>query len=289
MGPLPGFKDEPRALLSFILRVLDGKHRHMVRQHLEHFLNYDFQIRTPEIEALIKRLNDDPSLLRYAIDGMIEAMREMADMWIDSGKSQTDRDVDTPADRNVEDVLPRRVYSLFQMIDRILLRSYPRYTEMRRDGSLEIKNTFPQFDANSLNGPWEAPDALKAHGAKWAAFYFSRLLDSRYSRHISRCDHCKQYFALERARLRTVKTGVSCTACGGKAAVKRTVISRTRRFDTAAKAWVEWESRRKSPVEPESVAEQVNKAHGTAFGRRWVSQNLAEIQKRAEALRNAES
>ena len=98
MGPLPAFKDEPRALLSFILRVLDGKHRHMVRQHLEHFLNYDFQIRTPEIEALIKRLNDDPSLLRYAIDGMIEAMREMADMWIDSGRSQTDRDVDTPAD-----------------------------------------------------------------------------------------------------------------------------------------------------------------------------------------------
>ncbi len=54
-------------------------------------------------------------------------------------------------------------------------------------------------------------------------------------------------------------------------------------LDTGARKWVEWESRHKGSVPPEWIAEQVNKAHGTAFGRRWVSQNLKEIQKRSGA------
>lgn len=258
----------------------------MIQQHLADFLQYDFQIRTPETELLIERLNGDPSLLRYAIDGMISAMRKMADMWIDSGKSRTDSDVDTPAERNVEDVLPGREVSLALLIYRSLLRDHPVYMEMRRDGSHAIKEIYPRFDPQSH---WKLEDALNAHGAKWAAFYFSRLLDSPFSHHISRCDRCKAYFAYQRARLRTVKHGVFCPACEGKGSMKRTEISRTKRFDTAAKEWIKWESRRKSPVAPEWVAEQVNKAHGTAFGRRWVSQNLTEIQKRVEALRNAKS
>jgi hypothetical protein len=220
---------------------------------------------------------------------MIAAMREMADMWINSGKSRTNKDVDTPEDRNVEDVLPGRCYSLFHLIDRALLRSYPRYTEMRRDGSLQVKDTFPKFDLETLPWPGSLKDALKAHGAKWAAFYFSELLNSPFSRHLSRCDNCKSYFVYQRARLRTVTHGVFCPACEGKASVKRTEISRSKRLDTAAKAWLEWESGRKRPVPPEWVADRVNKAHGTAFGRRWVSQNLIEIQKRVEALRNAKS
>jgi hypothetical protein len=286
-GLIPGFRDEPRALLSFILRVLDGKYRNMVRQHLEYFLRFDIQVKTPEINALLRRLNNNPALLNFAADGMIEAMREMADMWIESGKSRTDPDVDTPVDRNVEDVLPGRPSSLFQMIDSFLLRSYPRYTEMRRDGSLQIKDTFPKFDTYALSGPGILTDVLKAHGAKWAAFHFSRLLDSPNSRYISRCDHCKRYFAYQRARLRTVTHGVCCPPCEGKGSVKRTVISRARRLDTAARAWIELEARHKGLVRPERVADQVNKAHGTQFGRRWVNQNLKEIQERVEALRNA--
>ena len=214
-------------------------------------------------------------------------MREMADMWIDSGKSTTDRDVDTPADRNVEDVLPGRDYSLFRRIDRSLLRNYPRYTEMRRDGSLQIQDAYPKFEVDRLSGFWGLDEVMKAHGAKWAAFYFSRLLNSPDSRSISRCDHCNSYFANQRARLRTVTHGVFCSACDGKASVKRTIISRTKRLTTAAKAWIESESKRTGPVPPEWIAEQVNKAHGTAFGRRWVSQNLIKIQERVEALRNA--
>jgi hypothetical protein len=69
--------------------------------------------------------------------------------------------------------------------------------------------------------------------------------------------------------------------------VKRTEGSRNRRLDTAAKERIEWESRRKGPAPPEWIAEQVNKRHGTAFGRRWVSQNLEKILERVEALHNA--
>jgi hypothetical protein len=280
---LPGLRSAPRALLSFILRVLDGKHRKMVRHHLEYFLFFDCQIHTSECEDLLGRLSNNSQLLNFAADGMIEAMREMAEMWIDSGKSGTDRKVDTPRDRNVEDVLPRRDSSLFQMIDRSLLRSYPRYTEMRRDGSLQIKDTFPKFDPDALNGPWGLKDTLEAHGAKFAAFYFSRFLNSPYSRHISRCDHCKRYFAYQRARLRTITQGVSCPACYEKASVKRTVNSRKRRLDTAAKACIEYETTPHRLGQREWIAEQVNKSHGTAFGRRWVSQHWKEIQERVEA------
>lgn len=286
-GLPPGFRREPRSLLSFILRVLDGKHRQMVRQHLEHFLRFNFQWSTPEVDQFQRRLHEDPALMGYAADSMIATMREMADMWIDSGKSRTDRDVDTPADRNVEDVLPGRDYSLFQRIDRSLLRSYPRYTEMRRDGSLQIKDAYPHFDVDRLDGFWGLDEVMKAHGAKWAAFYFSRLLNSPDSRSISRCDYCKAYFAYQRARLRTVTHGVFCPACEGQGSMKRTQSSRDKRFDAAARAVIEWESKHKGAVPPEWIAEQVNKSHGTAFGRRWVSQNLIKIQERMEALQHA--
>jgi hypothetical protein len=258
----------------------------MVRQHLECSLRFD-QDGSPDLGRFQRRLRDDPALWRCAVEGMISAMREMADMWIDSGKSTTDWDVDTPADRNVEDVLPKRDYSLALLIYRSLLRSYSRYAEMRRDGSLQIQDAYPKFDVEKLSGFCGLDEVMRAHGAKWAAYYFSLLLNSPDSRSISRCDHCNSYFAYQRVRLRTVTHGVFCLACDGKASVKRTVISRAKRLDTAARAWIEWESNRHGTVQPERVAEQVNKAHGTAFGRRWVSQNATEIQKRVEALRNA--
>jgi hypothetical protein len=285
-GLIPGFRDEPRSLLCFILRVLDGKHRQMVRQHIEYFMNFDFQVRTPDAARFLRLLHDDPTLIRHAVEGMIDAMRVMADMWIDSGKSRSDRDVDTPADRNVEDVLPGRDFSLFFMIDRALFRTHPRYTEMKRDGTQQIKDTFPRFEADSLQ--WRIEEALQDHGKKWAAFHFSRLLNSPDSRYISRCDHCESYFAYQRARLRTVTHGVSCPACDGKASMARTESSRAKRLDSAARSIVEWESRRKGPVQLEWVANQVNKAHGTSFGRRWVSQNFTRIQERMEALRDGE-
>lgn len=283
-GPIPGFRKEPRPLLSFILRVLDGKHRQMVRQHLEDFLRFDFQISTPEMNAIQRRLADDPALFSNAIDGMIAAMRQMADMWIDSGKSPMNPEADTPADRNVEDVLPGREYSLALLIYRVLLRHHELHKELFRDGTTKIIERYPRFAPSEF---WGLEEALKAHGATWAVFHFSRLLDSPDSHSLSRCDHCKSYFAYERARLRMVKHGVFCPKCTAKASVKRTEASRKSRLDTAARAWIEYETKPHRSSQREWVAVEVNRSHGTAFGVRWVSQNLAEIQKRVEALRNA--
>jgi hypothetical protein len=282
--PTPGFRKEPRPLLFFILRVLDSKHRQMVRQHLEYFWRFDFQATTPEMEWIQKRLSDDPALFCHAVDGMISAMQEMADMWIDSGKSRTDKDVDTPADRNVEDLLPGREYSLAQLIYRALLRTHPVYKELYRDGSQKIIEHFPRFDPQPM---WPIGESLRAHGVKWAAFRFSQLLDSPDSHSLSRCDHCRSYFAYERVRLRTVKHGVFCPRCKGIASVKRTGTSRKARFDTAARAWIEYETKSHRLSQREWVKEEVNKSHGTSFGVRWVSQNMPEIQKRVEALSNA--
>ena len=247
-------------------------------------MRFDFQISTPEMDAIPRRLADDPALFSNAIDGMTAAMREMADMWIDSGKSRMNPEADTPADRNVEDLLPGRQYSLAQLIYRALLRNHPFYKEMHRDGSTKIVERFPKFQPSEF---WGLDEALKAHGAAWAAFYFSRLLDSPDSHSLSRCDHCKSYFAYERARLRMVKHGVFCPKCTAKASVKRTEASRNARFDTAARAWIEYEAKSHRMSQREWVAGEVNKCHGTAFGVRWVSQNLCKILKRVEALRNA--
>ena len=291
-----GLPNEPKALLGFILRVLDGKHRRMIREHLDHFYS-DSRFRAATDDEYMSRLRKYPDLLNFAVDAMIAAMREMADMWIDSGKSAAARDFDNPAHRNVEDVLPGRDSSLFLTIYRWLLRNdQSRYLlQMRRDGSSEIWPIYPIFPDPNGRG---ISDALEAYGKKWAAFHFSRLLNSQYSRLISRCDHCKGYFASQRVRRHEVKHGVFCPACKGKGSANRTVSSREKRLDTAAKAWIESESmprkRRESPEDWEHrrrewIAAKVNEAHGQAFGRRWVSQHLSEIQERTEALRNAQS
>jgi hypothetical protein len=138
---------------------------------------------------------------------------------------------------------------------------------------------------------WGVKAALENHGRKWAAFYFSRLLDSPFSRHFSRCDYCKSYFAYERARFRTVKHGVFCPNCDRKGSAVRTKDSReqirSKWYDTAAGAWIAWKPSHRNGDQREWVAKQVKKAHRLEIGRRWVSQHLTEILERVEALRNA--
>ena len=287
--PIPGFDRGPHSLLRFVLKVLDGEHTAIVGNHLASLLAYDFQFQTPESISDLKRLNADRALLEAAARAMISAMRKMADMWISSGKSPSDPGWDSPTQRNVEDVLPGHDYSLFQFLDRTLLRNHPRYLGMRRDGSLGFKDTFPRFyeDESPALGLRER---MQKFGAKFAAFWFSRLLNSPDSRRIARCDGCKAYFAYERTRLREVKRGVYCARpdCKTKASVKRTKASRNERIETAATGALEW-----TPEKPTDraqwIADRVSEKHSITVGRRWVSQHSPEIQERVEALRNAKS
>jgi hypothetical protein len=286
MFDVPGFEGE-QPLFPFILKVLAGKDRKMIGKHLLYRLYFDSQIQSPEMEsrwAAARR----PEYLEHAVIAMIETMRRAADLWIDSGKNPTEPRIDSPTDRNVEVTLPGQSVSLFRWMFGALFSHLPRYTEMFRDGTQRVARNWPRISEEKfkLRG---VSGALRDYGQEFALYYFAELLDSPDSRRIARCDHCRGYFPYERARLRTVKNGVFCPSCKGKASVSRTRISRFRRIDTAARAQIEWESRHKGPVQPEWVANQVNKAHGTAFGRRWVSQHLKEIQERVEAQPNAKS
>jgi hypothetical protein len=279
---VPGFDHGLRPYLTFVLKTLNGKHKRMVGDQLAFFLGSDFQNPTPAVTSALEAIASDPSILEYAISGMITTMRTMADMWIDSGKKS---DADIPTERNVVSVLSGPGENLFGMIRRLLPDDYLRFTVMTPEGKFESRDRFPEFDRQRLAEGLRV--ALEIFGETWAAFHFSRFLDSQHSHRIARCDNCGTYFAYQRTRLRMVLRGVFCPKCTGKGAQRRTKVSREKRLETAARAWIEWESKRSSKPQWQWVCDAVSKSHGVTFGRRWVTQNLSEIQQRVEALRNA--
>lgn len=286
---VPGL-DGPHPVLSLVLETL-ARNWSLIDEHLAFHLVWiefgDGDL-NPETKALEAAMFLNPELIGCSIDGMFETMQQLADMWIDSGKSRTDPNVDTPADRNVADVLPGRAWSLFEFLDGVLIARHALYASLRRDGSMGIGDAVPRYSETHEDRRME--DRLREYGAKFAAHWFVKLLDSADARRIARCDHCEGYFAYERVRLRTTKRGVFCPRCKGQGSRKRTENSRATRMgsklDTAAKAWLDWTSRKRAE-QRQWVANRVNDAHATTFGRRWVSQNLDKILKRAEALRNA--
>jgi len=287
---VPGL-DGPHPVLSLVLETLKGNWS-LIDEHLDFqlvLIEFGAGDLNPETKALEAAMSRNPNLIGCAMDGMFETMRQLTDMWIDSGKSRADPGVDTPADRNVMDVLPGRAWSLFEFLDSILFARHALYASLRRDGSMGIGDTVPRYSETHEDRSME--DRLREYGAKFAAHWFVKLLSSMDARRIARCDNCGGYFAYERARLRIIKRGVFCprSRCKGQGSRKRTEKSRARRMgskiDTAAKAWLNWTPRKRAE-QRQWVANRVNDAHDTTVGRRWVSQNLDKIMKRVEALRN---
>ena len=88
----------------------------------------------------------DPKAIEAAESGMSGTMRELADLWIDSGKNPSDPRVDSPAKRNAEDMPAGRPTSLFERIELGLLRNTHAQTRMRRDGTWEPVLSVPVFD-----------------------------------------------------------------------------------------------------------------------------------------------
>lgn len=197
---IPGGEDEPTAL-RFILRVLDPRQMEMVADHLDALLSMHLVNLAPVNSWFRDAWCSDSKLRRHASTRMGDAMRRMADMWIDSGKSG---DSDAPADRNIEDVLPGRCESLFHLLSRQHNQLWVELG-MRRDGTIGIKDQLPRFNEENLQR--DGVEALQTYAETCAAFYFRKLLDSPDSRRVARCDSCKRYFAYERARLRTTKRG----------------------------------------------------------------------------------
>jgi len=269
------------------LNVL-AENRRIVRANLQFQFDLQLQVSTPELDKVRNAIKNSPDYFEESVTQMVAAMRELADMWIDSGKGLMNPSADTPRDRNAEVVLPGRSTSLFRVMARFFDR-YPPQMGMRRDGTQGIlRKGWPYFQEEQL-ARQGLLGTLRMYGSEWAMYYFADLLDSPDRYRIARCDSCRTYFAYDRARLRTVKYGAFCPKCEPEGSVKRTERSRGRRLDTAAKAWQEWESKVKEQPEFQWIADRVNEEHGTSFGRRWVSQNQGKIKQQIEKLGNAKA
>ncbi len=276
----PGY-DGPRPLLSLVLMILEGKVSKTIQQHLELF--FDMSSRgSDEYEVLLSH----PRALKSAEVAMVTTMRQLADLWIDSGKNPTDRTVDTPADRNVEDVLPGQHVSLLRRINSGLLSQVPQWIGMTRDGRLATKWDLPSLE--SVGGMDELDAPLEVFGRRMAMYWFIKLLDSPYSRNLARCDSCSIYFAYERAPKRTIKNGIFCSECKGSGSVKRTQSTRDRRnqrrVEIAASFWEQWKPDSRQGKQSTWVAGKVNarlmqlQELQIVITGRWVTQHQQEIE-----------
>lgn len=297
--PIPGLVG-PRPRLSLVLRVLAGNDCDLVRHHLNSTRPGDIP---QEYEAQFSRLRADPANIAKMENCMIAMMRRLADLWIDSGKSGPERNYDNPAERNIlysppEGTLNQLDDSQFTPQATIkdifygLLLNETQWPQIHLDGTQSLKEVFFGFKVDRTP-VFSFVDELKRFAMKIAMYWFGRLLDSPHSRYLTRCDECRRYFAYTRERRTTSKRGVYCSRCKRHGHVDRVEATRKeakeKMLSVAAAAWNEWQPSHRSPDQRVFVARRVYAACGTHIQRKWVSQNLKEIQERAEALQNAKS
>jgi hypothetical protein len=266
-----------------VLKTLSGDNSELIHLHLA--------MANPRSLALEAALAD-PKAIEAAESGMSVTMRELADLWIDSGKKPSDPRVDSPADRNAEDRPVGRPTSLFERIELGLLRTTRAQTRMRRDGTWEPVLSVPVFDCDDFH-QYGAIAAFERFGQRVAMYWFAVLLNLPYSRLIARCDNCGSYF--ERLRARGVNQGVFCSGCKGKGSLKRTSNTRNSRrnkmLDWAADCWPWWNSKQRN--RSEWVAEKVNArivrqpVGWPTITRRWVTQHESEIEAEVERRKHA--
>jgi hypothetical protein len=269
---IPGFdKGQQRPVLSFVLKVLAGKDSKAIQLHLAKIGGQpQFSPEKEWVEA-----------------SMVATMRQLADMWIDSGKDASNPGVDTPSERNVEVQLLGRNGSLFEWINNDLLNDLPKWTGMTRDGKQGIKDKYPEYNSNE-EVPWGLKCALERFGERMAMFWFMKLLDSPYSLNLTRCDDCNGYFAYERVRKRQVKNGVSCPDCKGKASNRRNISTRERRtgemVGLAADVWKKWKQDNRHGKRSDWVAIQVREStkQKIVFTGNWVTRHQTEIEAEVE-------
>jgi hypothetical protein len=282
--PLAGCKG--REVLLSVLQVLQGVDPGIIRPLLL-ISTYPPYLSPTEIRSLLKHF-DAP---RIAEQSMFAMMRELTDLWIDSGKSGVDRQVDTPTERNVEDLPPGHKQPLGELYFSFLQGHVP-WPEMWRSGRQTRGEMAIKFESQEIEKRgWKG--AFEHFGQKTAVQWFARLLNSRYARNLARCDRCGVYFATERVRRKPSRSGAFCVEHRASGSRVRNRSWRARHkaamVDVAAKAWMDWKKSNRTPNQREWVAQVVNRSFGTVFTKRWVSQekNLTVILERVEALAHA--
>ena len=271
-----------RSCLSFVLKTLAGGDSEVVQQEMRKARRM-MQSNPEAIWAVLANAKQ----LSVSERSMVLVMQGLADHWIDSGKNASDRAVDTPSERNVEDIPKGHTLSLAQWIRSEFLNLHPRWQEMRRDGTIGFADYPPNFDSVFLDGT-TLDESRKNFGRETAHYWFLRLLNSPYSRHIARCDKCRSFFAYQRARKRTAKNGVFCSECKGASSVERTQSTRERRtkekVNAAATVWAQWKPKSSRGLRSKWIAAQVRKQskQKIIFTGSWVTRHQTEIQAEVE-------
>ena len=223
-----------------------------------------------------------------------------ADLWIDSGKSGDDLTVDNPADRHVSyspsvppsAIVPGLSCSAAASIAELfhqLVGYEARRQEIKEDGTLYLEEVIFGFPDELPRLPRRREEALVFFGMKVAMYWFERLLDSHWSRHLARCDNCLAHFEYERAPKKPRKSGVYCSAaCARLGGKKRAERSRRHKRDlmieTADAAWETWQPSHRWPTREEYVLHAVNRKHGTDWKRNWIAHKLKEkVEKNRKA------
>src|SRR5437667_3900970 len=114
--------------------------------------------------------------VRGAKAEFLKTFRRLVDQWIDSGKSGPDRSIDSPQDRDTNQVPPGCEKSLFEIRADWLGRNPPRWW-LNRNGVVDIRTDPPRFN----------PLDLDAHAQDQAGYYLEVLLDSPTRERLSRC------------------------------------------------------------------------------------------------------
>lgn len=282
----PGCEGE-RSCLLYVLKALAGGDSEVVQQEMRKAR----RVMQSNPKAIWDVLAN-AKLLSVAERSMVFVMQGLADQWIDSGKNESDRAIDTPSERNVEDIPKGYTSSMAQWMRSEFLNLHPRWHEMRRDGTIGFADYPPNLESVCSDGN-TSDKSLKNFGRETAHYWFLRLLNSPYSRHIARCDNCRSFFAYQRARKRTARNGVFCPECKGASSVERTQSTRERRtkekVNLAATIWSQWKP--KSSYGPRSkwIAAEVRKQSNQKiiFTGSWVTRHETEIVAEVERRNHA--
>lgn len=233
----------------------------------------DFADFTAGDEAeLVARLNRlliiTPKIRTTTESEFFLTLRNLVEQWLSSGKSD---EGECPRERNVP----------IQML-RDFVRRNPPYL------GLEAPNGQLTLDLDPLSFT-KSPLAIARDAA---TFLFLKLMDSAGRARLSRCDACERYFVRARMPKRDIPIyhGSFCSKCKGKAAMRRTSVSRNHRkkqmVELAANCWLRWGSTRVISKRSEWVASRINEKlphWANPITGKWVTQNQAAIE--AEATR----
>lgn len=280
MKPFDGYFDQS-AVPGLIAKILNGSPNARLPRH----------VGTSLLEDPKSDKGNYGKAMRLAKPYFRMFLRGYVDQWIDSGHGFSSTAADIPKERSIFAKSPQGIVLANRITE--WLKENPAKIGLL-SGHVDIRGELPdqpplyfQYNPPQLNESLSTEQGAAKWGRDLAIYYLIRLIASPAQKRLARCCVCLKYFVYRRAPAQRNET--RCESCNDSR--QRTKSSRDKKkaqmLDSAANAWNKWRKSERAPDQREWVALRVNEKFGTELTRKWVSQNMAGIQKRVEALRNA--